>query len=61
MERELSILNGGDLVGLNGFTKKIVMNTLLGMLQSLHDVDVEREIRIVISAAGSGGNLDRSA
>jgi hypothetical protein len=58
MERELSILNGGDLVGLNGFTKKIVLNTLLGMLQSLHGVDVEREIRITIPA--SRGNLDRS-
>ncbi|MGO9409199.1 MAG: hypothetical protein ACLQCB_00460 [Spirochaetia bacterium] len=52
MERELSIMNGDDLVGLNGFVKSFVLSTLLGMLRSLHDVDVEREIRITISAAG---------
>jgi hypothetical protein len=52
MERELSIVNGEELVGLNGFVKKIVLNTLLGMLQSLHDINVDSEIRITISAAG---------
>jgi len=51
MERELSIMNGDQLVGLNGFVKSIVMNTLLGMLQSLRDVDVTGEISIRISAA----------
>jgi len=55
MERELSILNGDDLVSLNGFTKTFVLNTLLGMLRSLHDVDVEREIRITIPAAPRQG------
>ena len=55
MERELSILNGDDLVSLNGFTKTFVLNTLLGMLRSLHDVDVEREIRITIPAAARQG------
>ena len=57
MERELSILNGDDLVSLNGFTKTFVLNTLLGMLRSLHDVDVDREIRITIPAARQGASL----
>ncbi len=57
MERELSIMNGGDLVELNGFTKAIVTSTILGMLSSLRDVDVEREVRITISAvAKRAGN-----
>lgn len=51
MERELSIMNGDELVGLNGFVKRMVLNTLLGMMRSLHGVDVDREIRITISAA----------
>jgi len=51
MERELSIMNGEELVGLNGFVKSFVLNTLLGMMKSLRDVDVEGEIRIRISAA----------
>ena len=51
MKREISILNGGALVELNEFAKSIVMNTLLGMLRSLHDVDADQEIRITISAA----------
>ncbi len=55
MERELSIMNGDQLVGLNGFVKTIVLNTLLGMLESLRDVDVEGEIRIRISAAKPSG------
>ncbi len=50
MEREISILSGGDLVALNGFVKKMFLNTLLGMLSSLHDVDVDREVRIIVSA-----------
>ncbi len=60
MERELSIVNGGDIVGLNGFAKAIVTSTILGMLKSLRDVDVDREIRITISAAGGrAGSRDR--
>jgi hypothetical protein len=55
MERELSIMNGDQLVGLNGFVKRIVLNTLLGMMQSLRDVDVDGEIRIRISAARPAG------
>ena len=55
MDRELSILNGGDLVSLNGFTKTFVLNTILGMLRALHDVDVDLEIRIIIPAASRPG------
>ena len=50
MEREISIMNGDERVGLNAFAKAIVTSTILGMLKSLHGVDVEREIRITISA-----------
>lgn len=60
MERELSILNGGDVVALNGFVRRIFLNTLLAMLGSLHDVDVSREIRIIVSAEEhSSVDLDR--
>ena len=52
MARDLSILNGGELVGLNDFVKDIVTNTILGMLGALRDIDVSREIRITISASG---------
>ncbi len=56
MERELSIMCGTDQVGLNEFARAIVTSTILGMLGSLRDVDVEREIRITISArAGKPG------
>jgi hypothetical protein len=51
MERDLSITSGDELVGLNGFVKRIVLNTLLGMLGSLHDLNTNQEIRITISAA----------
>jgi len=50
VEREISIVSGGDLVALNGFVKKMFLNTLLGMLSSLHDVDLDGEVRIVVSA-----------
>ena len=59
MKREISILNGGALVELNDFAKSIVMNTLLGMLRSLHDVDADQEIRITISAAKGGADMKR--
>ena len=51
MERDLSITSGDELVGLNGFAKRFVLNTLLGMLGSLHDLDTNQEIRITVSAA----------
>ena len=59
MERELSIVSGGDQVGLNVFVKSIVTSTILGMLRSLHGVDVDREIRITISAASESSDNRR--
>ncbi len=48
MERSLEILSGGKKVPLNGFARKVVLNTLLGLLGSLHEVDPEAEIRVTI-------------
>jgi hypothetical protein len=50
MARNVEITAGGNKVVLNEFTEKIVLNTLLGLIGSLHDVDPDREIRIVIKA-----------
>jgi hypothetical protein len=50
MARELQILSGGDEVPMNGFAKKVVLNTILGLLGALHDIDPDKEIRIVLSA-----------
>lgn len=65
MEREISIASGDERVGLNTFAKAIVTSTILGMLTSLHGIDLEREIRITISAAkkkaGQAEKLDRGA
>jgi hypothetical protein len=48
MERQLEILSAGKTVALNGFAKKVALNTLLGLLGSLHDVNLEEEIRITV-------------
>ncbi len=50
MARSVEIVAGGSTVNLNEFTEKIVVNTLLGLLGSLHDVDPDKEIRILIPA-----------
>ena len=50
MERNVEITAGGSKVSLNEFTEKIVLNTLLGLVGSLHGVDPDREIRIIIPA-----------
>jgi hypothetical protein len=50
MARSVEIVAGGDTVDLNEFTAKIVLNTLLGLLGSLHGVEIDKEIRIVIPA-----------
>ena len=52
MEREIEILSRGETVPLNGFVKKIMRNTLLAMIGSLNDVDMEGEVRIVIGPSG---------
>ncbi len=48
MERELQILSGDSAVRMNGFVRKIMLNTLLAMIGSLDDVDMDAELRIVI-------------
>ncbi len=48
MARSVEIIAGGSPVEMNEFTQKIVLNTLLGLLGSLHDVDLDKEIRILI-------------
>ena len=48
MERQVEILCGGKQVSLNEFSKKIVTNTLAGMLGSLHDVSLDEEVRITL-------------
>jgi hypothetical protein len=48
MEREIEIQSGGKPVSLNEFTRKIILNTLVGMLGSLHDVSMDGEIRITL-------------
>ncbi len=48
MERDLEIVAGGKKVWLNGFVKTIVLNTVLALLGSLHDVEMESELRITV-------------
>jgi hypothetical protein len=48
MERELQLVVGGARVPLNDFAHRVVLNTLLGLLGSLRDVDTSQEIRIVV-------------
>ena len=48
MERDLQILSGEQKVRMNGFVKKIVLNTLLALIGSLDEVDMEGELRVVI-------------
>jgi hypothetical protein len=50
MARSVEIVADGSRVDLNEFTGNIVLNTLLGLLGSLHDVDTDKEIRVVIPA-----------
>ena len=50
MARNVEITADGSMVSLNEFTEKIVLNTLLGLIGSLHDVDPDKEIRILIPA-----------
>ena len=50
MKRELHVLSGDNEVPMNDFARKIVLNTILGLLGSLHDIDPHKEIRIVVSA-----------
>jgi len=51
MDREMEIHSGGKKVELNAFAERIVLNTLLGLLGSLHGVGTDEEIRVTIKAA----------
>jgi hypothetical protein len=53
VERELEILSHGEKVPLNGFAKKIVLNTLLALVGSLHETDTDAEVRIVIGPSSA--------
>ncbi len=51
MEREIQIESAGRRVELNQFSHTVVLNTILGLVGSLRDVDVNAEIRIVVKPA----------
>jgi hypothetical protein len=53
VERELQILSGESAVRMNGFVKKVVLNTLLAMIGSLDDVDMDAELHVVIGKSGA--------
>ena len=46
MERQIELQCAGKRVPMNGFTKEVVLNTLLGLLKSLKGVDAEAEITL---------------
>ena len=48
MEREIEITSAGVKVSLNEFARRIVLNTLVALLGSLHGVDTTAEIRVVV-------------
>ena len=50
MDREIEILSAGKKVELNAFAERIVLSTLLGLLESLQGVGAGEEIRVTIKA-----------
>jgi hypothetical protein len=52
VEREVQIVCGGQAIELNPFTTRIVLNTLLGLLGSLHGVDTNAEIHLTVKPKG---------
>ena len=54
MARMIRIESGGETVQLNGFSERVVLNTILGLLGSLRSVDTREEIRITIGAEEEG-------
>ena len=54
MARMIRIESGGETVQLNGFSGRVVLNTMLGLLGSLRGVDTREEIRITIGAEEEG-------
>jgi len=53
MDRKMEIVSGGERVELNGFSQRIVLGTLLGLLGSLHGVDPGAELRVTIGSSSS--------
>jgi hypothetical protein len=53
MDREIRVESGGEAVQLNPFAERIVANTVLGLVGSLHGVDHSAEIRIVVGPTRS--------
>ncbi|HYW84234.1 MAG TPA: hypothetical protein VFB30_13305 [Spirochaetia bacterium] len=48
MQHDLQIVSAGKKVPLNEFARKVVLNTLMGLVGSLSDVDMGAEILITI-------------
>jgi hypothetical protein len=51
MEREMLLESGGVRVNLNRFSRRVVLNTVVALVGSLHDVDPRGEIRIGVKPA----------
>jgi hypothetical protein len=51
MSHDLQIVSAGKKVPLNEFARKVVLNTLMGLLGSLSDVDMGGEILITLKPA----------
>jgi len=51
MPRDLQIVSAGKKVPLNEFATKVVLNTLVGLVGSLSDVDMGAEIVITLKPA----------
>jgi hypothetical protein len=50
MEREIQVESRGRKIELNSFSQSIVLNTIVALVGSLHDVDPNGEIRILVKA-----------
>ncbi len=48
MNYDIQITAGGKKVDLNEFAERVVCSTLLGLLSALRDVDIRKEISIVV-------------
>ena len=51
MQHDLQIVSAGKKVPLNKFARKVVLNTLMGLVGSLSDVDMGAEILITLKPA----------
>lgn len=51
MDRDIEVESRGRRIELTGFARRIVRDTILALVGSLHDVDPDGEIRIVVKAA----------